>query len=40
MDTAMADPRRQKMSDTVVDVGSPQELYRSRRMTFANMTPR
>ena len=38
--TAIADPRRPKTSDTVVDVGRPNVLKRSRRMTLANITPR
>ena len=40
METATAEPSRQKISDTVVDVGSPSELYSPSRMTLANITPR
>ena len=38
VETAMAEPSRQKISDTVVEVGSPSELYTSSRIMFASMT--
>ena len=38
MATAMAAPKRLNTKATVVDVGSPNELYMSSRMTFAIIT--
>ena len=40
IETAIADPNKQKINDTVVEVGRPHVLYRSSRMVFANITPR
>ncbi len=39
-ETATAEPKRQKIRETVVDVGRPQELYRSNRIILANITAR
>ena len=39
-ETAIAEPNKQKISDTVVDVGRPHVLYRSSRMMLANITPK
>ena len=40
IETASAEPSRQNMSATVVDVGSPSELYMSSRIMLASITDR
>ncbi len=39
-ETANAAPNRQKMSATVVEVGSPRVLYMSSRIILASITDR